>query len=271
MNIFSVLASYIPADIDLASMLRFIAIFAVGSVLLGLIGRFLLGKRSGLNHAVSSAMGILFIYAVTIVVYTFDPAGLSKYLAPLPFATFSDNYLVLLPFTGTPFPAICTEVVSMVVLAFLVNLLDTVLPKGKGIVGWYVWRLLTVVLAMVLHYVVTWMFNSLLPGVLVTYAPMILLGVLILSVLLGLLKVVLGLALTVANPILGAVYTFFFANKIGKQLSKSVLTTAVLCAVAYLLEYLGYSVICIAASALGAYVPLIIALLILWYLIGHVL
>lgn len=271
MNIISALASYVPAEVNFASMLRFILIFAVGSLLLGVIGRVALGKRSGLNHAVSSAIGILFIYAVTIVVYTFDPVGLKRFLTPLPFATFTENYLILLPFTGTPLPAICTQIVSMVVLSFLVNLLDTFLPKGSKIISWYAWRVMTVVLSMILHYIVTWLFNLFLPGVLVTYAPMILLGVLVLALLLGALKLLLGLVLTVANPILGAVYTFFFANLIGKQLGKAVVTTAVLCCVAYLLEYLGYSIICIAAAALGSYIPLIAALLILWYLTGHVL
>lgn len=265
------IASYAPAEVDLMAMLKFIVIFAVGSMLVSLLGRVVLGKRSSLNHAVSSAMGILFIYAVTIVVYTFNPGNLSKFLSPLPFVSFSGDYLYLLPFLDAELPMICSQVLSMVILAFLVNLLDTFVPKGKKILSWYLYRFVTVLLAMAAHYLATWAFNAFLPGVLVTYAPMILLGILVVMLLLGVLNVILSLVLTVANPVIGAIYSFFFSNIVGKQLTKAVLTTVILCAVVALLEHFGYTIICIASTALGVYIPLIAVLLVLWYVIGHVL
>ena len=265
------IASYAPAEVDLMAMLKFIVIFAVGSMLVSLLGRVVLGKRSSLNHAVSSAMGILFIYAVTIVVYTFNPGNLSKFLSPLPFVSFSGDYLYLLPFLDAELPMICSQVLSMVILAFLVNLLDTFVPKGKKILSWYLYRFVTVLLAMAAHYLATWAFNAFLPGVLVTYAPMILLGILVVMLLLGVLNVILSLVLTVANPVIGAIYSFFFSNIVGKQLTKAVLTTVILCAVVALLEHFGYTIICIASTALGVDIPLIAVLLALWYVIGHVL
>lgn len=270
-NTLDYLASYIPSDLDIISMVKFIAMIAAGALILGFIGRMALGKRSELNHAVSSAMGILFIYIVTIVVYTFNPADLTKFLSPLPFAAFYGESLVITAVMNQSLPAICSEVLSLVILAFLVNLLDTFIPKGKKILSWYLWRFVSVVLAMALHYAVTWVFNAFLPDVLVTYAPMILLGILIAMLLLGVAKALLGLVLTVANPIIGAIYTFFFASLIGKQLSKAVLTTILLCAVFYALEFFGFGVISIAVGTLGNYIPLMAALLILWYLVGHVL
>ena len=252
-------------------MLKFIGIFAAGVLILGCIGRVVMGKRSSLNHAVSSAMGILFIYVLTIVIYTFDPADLSKFLSPLPFVAFQGENLYIYGFVGMTFPDICSQVLSMVILAFLVNLLDNFIPKGQRIISWYLYRFLTVVLAIALHFVISWAFNAFLPGVLVTYAPAILLGILGAMLILGVLNVILGLVLTVVNPILGAIYTFFFSNIIGKQLTKAVFSTILLCAVVALLEHFGYTVICIAGSALGAYIPLIAVLLVLWYLVGHVL
>lgn len=270
-TVISNFASYIPADLDFMSAAKFIGVFAAVMLLVGLLGRVILGKRSNLNHAVSSAMGILCIYAVTIVIYTFNPYQLSKFLAPLPFVTFEGEALYLFSFQGAGLPSICAQVLSMMILAFLVNLLDSFIPKGKQIIGWYLYRFLTVLLAMVLHYIVSWAFNTFLPGVLVTYAPAILLGLLAVMLGLGILNVILGLVLTVVNPIFGALYAFFFSNKIGKQVSKALLTTAILCAVVYALEYFGFAAISISAAALQAYIPLIIALLILWYVIGHLL
>lgn len=265
------LTSYLPADLDLVSGLKFIGILVIAMVFIGMLGRLVFGKGSSLNQAVSTSMGILCIYALTIVVYTFNPYQLSRFLAPLPFVTFDSSSLYIFSFSGASFPAVCTQVLSMVILAFLVNLMDSFMPRGKRLLGWFFYRFLTVVLAMMLHYIVTWIFNTFLPGALVTYAPMILLGTLVIMIGLGLLKFILGLVLTVVNPLLGALYAFFFSNKIGMQLSKAVLTTLILSILVYALNYLGFSVISISAAALQTYIPLIVALLFLWYLIGHVL
>lgn len=265
------LSSYIPADMDLIATLKFIAVFAGAVLLAGSLIRVILGKNSSLNHAISTAMGIFAIYVATVVVYTFNPSGLSRFLAPLPFVSFGSENLYLFSFAGADFPALCSQILSMVILAFLANLIDSFIPRGKRMISWYLLRFVSVVLAMGLHYLVSWMFNAFLPGVLVTYAPMILLGTLVIMFSLGFLKLVLGLVLTVANPLIGALYAFFFSNKIGKQLSKAVLSTSILCCVFYALNHFGYSVISISAAALASYVPLGVILLLLWYLIGHVL
>ncbi len=270
-QVISALASQVPAEIDFLTMLKFIAVFGAGMLILSTVARVVLGKRSNLNHAFSSAIGILFIYVVTIIVLTFAKAELGQYLAPLPFVTFTSEYLYILPLSLAELPELCHHVLSMVILAFLVNLLDTIIPKGRSILGWYLLRFVTVLLSMVLHTVVSWAFNAFLPEVLVTYAPIILLGILAAMLLLGVLNVLLGLVLTVVNPILGAIYTFFFSNVIGKQLSKAVLTTAILVGIIAALERFGYLVICISAGALSGYLPLVAVLLILWYLIGHAL
>ncbi len=261
----------IPAEIDFLSTMKFLLVFAAGSLLFGLLSRIVLGKRSSLNHSVSSAIGILFVYAVTIVIYTLKPWNLTQFLSPLPFVTFLDNHIMLLPFSGAEIPILCHEIVSLVILAFLVNLLDTFLPKGESILSWFGLRLLTVVLAMALHLVANWAVNTYLPDFLVTYAPVILLVLLVGMLFLGVLNVILSLVLTAVNPFIGAVYAFFFSNIIGKQLTKAVFSTALICAVIYLLEYFGYTVICITAAALLSYIPLIVVLLALWYVIGHVL
>lgn len=261
----------LPTEIDFMSTVRFIGYFALGVLLLGLLARIIFGKHSGLNQSLSSAMGILCIYAVTMVIYTFNPYGLSKYLSPLPFVRFQGSTLALFSFTGTGLSSICYEILSMMILALLVNLLDGWIPKGSKILRWYLFRFLTVVLAMAVHYGVTWAINTFLPGALVTYAPMILLGILAAMLALGLLNVILSLVLTVVNPIIGALYTFFFSNIVGKQITKAVVTTIVLCAVVLCLNYLGYALISVSAAALVSYIPLIATLLLLWYIIGHAL
>ena len=265
------LSDLIPAQLDLMTMLKFIGIFAAVSIVMSLLGRVIFGKRSSMNHALSSAMGIFFILVISTVVYVFDPRSLAQYLSPLPYVAFSGEYLVVFPLLSADFTLICDEVLSMIILAFLVNLLDTFIPKGKGVIGWFVLRFLTVVLAMGLHYAVTWASNAFLPGFLVTYAPVLLLIILVLALLMGLLKVILGLVLVAVNPLFGALATFFFSTLVGKQLTKAIFTTFILTAVVAVLNYFGTTLLCIAGTALAAYIPLLIVLLILWYLIGHLL
>lgn len=262
---------YMPAQIDFVSTAEFMLYFAVASLILGGLSRLVLGKQSSLTHAMSSSMAILFIYAVTVVVYTFKPWKLELFLSPLPFVTFAGDYLILLPILDTSFPALCTEILSMVILAFLINLLDTFIPNGESVIGWFFLRILTILLCMGLHFGTCWAFETFLPEVLVTYAPMILLGLLLFMVFSGAVSLILGLILTLNSPFLGAMYTFFFSTIVGKQVSKAIFTTVILCGILYLMSYFGYIIISITAASLITYIPLALVLLLLWYLVGRVL
>ena len=55
------------------------------------------------------------------------------------------------------------------------------------------------------------------------------------------------------------------------RFARSGWAVAILCAVVFLMEYFGYTVILITGTALLAYIPLATIMLVLWYLIGHVL
>ena len=264
-------SAYFPRSLDFISVAKFMLYFIASSLILGVLGRVVLGKRSSLNHSLSSVMGILFVYAATVIIYTFNPWNLEILLSPLPFVTFSEEYLIVLPVTDARFPVLCTELLSLVILAFLVNLLDTYLPKGNNIISWYLMRFITIALCMMLHLLVCWAFETYLPKFLVQYAPMILLGILLFMLLSGVLNLVLGLVIATVNPFMGAMYTFFFSSVIGKQISKAVFTTAIVTGVFFLLDWFGYTVVPIAAASLLTYIPLGLILLALWYLIGHIL
>ena len=270
-NVVRTAADLVPTDLELGHIAKFLLIFAVGSLILSILGRFILGRRSSLNHSLSSVMAILFVYAATVIVYTFKPWSLEQLLSPLPFVTFFNDYMVVMPVVGIYPTVLARELLRLIILAFLVNLLDTFVPQGKTALGWFCLRFLTVALAMVLHLVIHWAFDTYLPDVLVTYAPMILLAILGGTMLLGVLNFLLGVLLAVVDPILGAIYTFFFANIIGKQLTKAVLTTLIICVVIFLLGHFGYTLICVTEDALLSYVPIGIAMLVLWYIIGHLL
>ncbi len=264
-------STYLPAEMDIAAAAEFMLYFSAASLILGVLGRIVLGKRSSLNHSLSSVMAILFVYAMTVVVYTFKPWNLAQLLSPLPFVTFAEDYMIVLPIADAAFPALCEEILSLVILAFLVNLLDTFIPRGESILSWFILRFLAVALSLVLHIVVGWAFHTFLPDVLVTYAPAILLFILVFMLLSGVINLIFSLLIIMTNPFMGAMYTFFFSNIIGKQVTKAVFTSAIICVVVYLLEFFGYTVICITSAALLTYIPLALILLLLWFLVGHAL
>lgn len=267
----SSLRNTLPAEIDLALTAKFLLFFVAASLILGVMGRLCLGKRSSLNRSLSSAIGILAIYALSVILYTYKPWSLDTLVSPLPFVRFAGEYLIVIPFQGTAFTTLCSEILSLIILAFLVNLLDTFMPQGGSALGWYFLRFATVVLGLLLQLMANYAFQTYLPGVLVTYAPAILLVLLGVMLLMGLLNLILSVVLTAVNPIFGAMYAFFFGNAVGKQLSKAIFTSGIICCVFFLLGYFGYTVISITAASLMTYIPLALVLLILWFLIGHLL
>ena len=94
-------------------------------------------------------------------------------------------------------------------------------------------------------------------------------ALLVVMMAVGSLKFLVGILLTAVSPLIAVLYTFFFASVVGKALSKAVLTTAILAGVVYLLNYLGIFAVFIGAAVLVAYIPLLVVLLILWWIAGR--
>ena len=264
-------ASAAVSSIDIGSSFKFILVFAAALLGAGLLVRLLFGNRSDLNHAMSSSAGILTVYVLTVIIYAFQPKGLENLLSPLPFVTFVNDYLFVLPFRGTSFETLCSQILALVILSFVVNCMDALLPEGENPFTWFLSRFLSVILAMGLHVAATWAINKYLPTLIVYHAPAVLLVILLSCLLLGVFKLILGIFLTVVNPVLGALYTFFFSSHIGKQLTKSVLSTAILCGVFYVMDRFSYLIVHISPAALPAYLPLLPGFLVIWYLLGHAL
>lgn len=265
------LSAYVPTQPEFTVTLQYLAVMAAVFLLLGLLGRAFLGKRSGASHTLSCTVGILFIYAVTIILYTFRPWNLEGLLSPLPFAALSGDKLVLFRFRDAGLSVICGELLSAFALAFLVNWLDSLFPQGKGILSWFFFRLVTVALSMVAHLVVRWLAAAYLPADFLRYAPVILLGLLVVILSLGALSFLVGLLLSASNPILGGLCSFLFYNLVGRQLTRAAISTVLLAGLVYALERLEITVVSINSDSLVSLSPLLVVLLVLWYIIGQVL
>ena len=241
----------------------------ISLLLLALFGRFVFGNKSVLCRAVFSAIGILFIYALTVVLIGTD-SKFQQFLTPLPFVTISGDSMELFSFQADYF-VICSELLNMIMLSFLMNFIDSLLPIGTHIVSWIFFRCLGLIVALILHLLATSLFATYLPNGLITYAPIIILAILVLMILTGSLKFIVGLILTTVDPLIAALYTFFFASLVGKKITRAVLTTGILACLVYALQKIGISTIYIASTVLMAYIPLIVLLVLLWYLVGKLL
>lgn len=266
----STLTAMLPAEVTFGTMIKFIGILAAGIMIAALLFRILLGRRSSLNRAVCAGIGVLCVYVLTVIVYTFSPGKLEQFLVPLPFVDFSGTNLFLTSFGETPFPVICAEILSLIILVLLYNITDSLLPDGETALSWFALRSLTIIAAMVIHYFVTVLTKEFLPDLLVSYGPTILLICLVISFMSGLVGALLGLVVAVINPILGLLYHFFFSSALGKELSKAVLTTAILTVLVGVLNRFGYSIISITAAALLSYIPLLLILVAIWWVLERI-
>lgn len=263
------IASYFSSvGIDLWGFLKFACILLLGALLVSSISRFIFRKQTLLTHAVSSSIAIIFIYVVMVLILILAD-NLHFLVTPLPFASISREQIHFLSFERASYTVITAELLSMIILSFLVNLVDTWFPKGKNMLRWVFWRCLTVAAGFILHYLVTWLFNRYLPQDILIYAPVILLAILVIMLLTGALKFLLGLLLATVNPLIAALYTFFFANIIGKQVTKAVLTTTILSGVILLLEDFGITALSLMSGALIAYIPFSLILIVVWYAISR--
>lgn len=273
-SILDKLQSFVPANFDLKTILIMAAILSVGSLIFGFIGRFVFGKKSNLNQSVSSAIGILCIYIATVLIHSFG-LDLKFLLSPLPFFTMhtteAAGEVISLYIPLSDYVSLCGELLNMVILAFLANLANAWIPQGKNLFTWLLFRILSVALAMVLFAVANTLITQYLPDGLVTWAPVILLALLVIMLLVGALKGLVGAVLVTVNPLIGFLYTFFFANIVGKMLSRAMLTTLLIGGLIYALNYYGIVFIAIGSSMLTLLIPLLILLLIVWYVVGKLL
>ena len=269
-QIFDLLTSLEAHKDTIISYAKFIGVLVFGLLLLSSLFRFIFGKKAQLNHAVSSSVEILCLYIINIVLYSF---GLhwELFLSPLPFISIQGDYMHIMDIANTDFQLVCEQILKVVIIAFAVNILDDVMPKGKNLFTWYFFRLLTVVLAVGANYLVDMLITAFVPASVFAMAETVLLCLLVALILLGSLKLITGIALAIFDPIIGALYTFFFSNLVGRQLAKALVSTAIITALVALLGHFGFTSVFIAASGLTAYIPLLAIVLVLWYVIGHIL
>lgn len=251
---------------------RYVLFFVLALFLFLLVSslcRFLFGKKAQLGKAITAAMEILALYLICAAI---DRFGLrwELFSSPLPFLAAEDGSLGLLNVCSLPFSDLCAHVLRLLLIALAVNLLGSVLPEGKKLPVWLVFRCLTVVCAIGATIALDAALSQWTQGIW-EYAPALLMGVLVLLILLGSLKLPVGAALFVANPVIGALYTFFFANFFGRALARALLSAALVTTVLCLPAQLGLSFAAVASVGWILWIPGVAALVLAWYAVDRIL
>ena len=257
----------IPATLEKSIVLSaLLIVFVLG---LGLVFRLFFGRNCAVNRGISGFLEVLFIYAATVTVYTLKPWNLTQYLAPLPFAIFRGDILIVSYSACSTIPLLCSQLLSLIILCFIVHLLNFVLPRGRSFVPWLLMRAVCVVLAVGVDLAANWALNAFLPAVIAESAPVALITVLAVTLLVSLFNPLLCILFTAANPIVGLLYTFFFSNTIGKNLTRAVLSAGMVFALFYGMDYFECIVIDITPGALLRDSPFALALLGVWYVFDY--
>lgn len=266
----SIISYFALQGINFWNLVQAGGILLLGALLISGIFRFIFGRKTLIGHAVSSSIAIIFIYLTMAMIIMFLPK-FHWLITPLPFAAFSSNTVSFLSIPGLSYTGASEQLLSMIILAFLVNLVEIWLPKKANILAWLFWKCVTVAFGLLLHYLICWLFHRYLPTGIVIYAPVVLLAILLLMLLTGALRFVVGFILASVNPIIAGLYTFFFATIVGKQITKAVLTTGIVAGVVQLLHHFGVATLALTAAALIAYIPFLLMLIIVWYVVNRFL
>ena len=255
-------------DTAVLTTFKYILILVISCFILGGLFRLLFGKRRPPAQAMAAIPGIFILYCT---IFLLQNSSLSVYTPPLPFVQLEVNFITLFPITTADRSLLCTELVHLVLLATAFGLIDDVLSHGKNFIVWLLLRCITLLVAFTGYFLMIGLLESMLPNAVVTYAPMILIGLLAIFLAVTVFKWLIGLILGASGgPILGAIYTFFVSNFVGRQLSKAAFITGFLCLATYLGNIYTSSQLVYTIPIIAVIIPIILLLSIVWYLLHKV-
>lgn len=245
------------ADPQLTGGIMTALVICAGCFLIGTLLRLIFGKRSTAVRSVTTALGILITYIINHLL-VMNGSAFTQYLPPLPFVQFDGSLIQVFSLNDLASSALCYELVNLILIAFLFGLMDDLLPAGKNIISWTLLRCVSILVSYAGFMVANLVFTKILPGFILQYAPIILITLLVLFLAVTVFKWLIGLILGVSGgPVIGAIYTFFISHIVGKQLTKSALTSGILYLLVYLANRFGHT-----AITLGTDFNLITALVI---------
>ena len=199
-------------------------------------------KMPNTKEGLIAALSILLFCVAYALIHIFKPLGLDDYLVlPLPFLDFQEGNMILMAYEVNEkgwvvIPKLCSNITSMLLLAFLVNQIYAFKPGNLKTPGWLVFRFFSTLIAIGVYYGVHLVLRKFLGRIpdgselqhFMRFVPILLLGALISLFLVAWCKKHMGIFQKVINPAFEGMYGFFFTNRFGVQLTRAMATTLIL-------------------------------------------
>lgn len=246
-------------------------------------------KGPNMRNGIIAALSILIMYLAYALIYRFKPIGLEEYLVlPLPFLHFEQDKLQLIVYKFNEnghlcFRELCSEVTSMLLLAFLVNQIYAFKPGNLKTPAWLVFRFFSTLIAIGVYYGVHKVLQKCLSfvpegsswEVLVSFAPIFVLGALLVTFTLALARKSMVNFFKEVNPTFVGLHGFYYTNRFGVQVTCAIWSTLALTTFAIFLQK-----VCV-ENQIDMYIPLttvspltilfVAILFILWIFVGFML
>lgn len=202
----------------------------------------LINKMPNTREGIIAALSILVFCVAYALIHIFKPLGLDEYLVlPLPFLDFQEGNMILMAYEVNEkgwvvIPKFCSNITSLLLLAFLVNQIYAFKPGNLKTPGWLVFRFFSTLIAIGVYYGVDMVLRKFLNKIpdgselqhFMRFVPFLLLGALIALFLVAWCKKHMGIFQKVINPAFEGMYGFFFKNRFGVQLTRAMATTLIL-------------------------------------------
>ena len=222
-SVFEKISGYM-ADESLMCTLITAFVICLGFFLLAGLLRLISGKRGTAVGAITASLDIVILYVLVTLLPLCVPS-ISQYLPALPFCSCLGGNITLMAIPELTRDILCTQLLDLLIIAFLFGLGEALLPEGKNLFVCLFLRIMTLVLVGAVILLVDFVSGSLFPDFVQTYAPILLLAFVALLLAATVFKWLFGLILGMScGPVIGAIYTFVVGNLIGKQLAKAALT-----------------------------------------------
>lgn len=199
-------------------------------------------KMANTREGIIAALSILVFCVAYALIHIFKPLGLDDYLVlPLPFLDFQEGNMILMAYEVNEkgwvvIPKLCSNITSLLLLAFLVNQIYAFKPGNLKTPGWLVFRFFSTMFAIGIYYGVHLVLRKFLNKIpegselehFMRFVPILLLSALIALFLVAWCKKHMGTFQKVINPAFEGMYGFFFTNRFGVQLTRAMATTLIL-------------------------------------------
>ena len=249
--------------------LKTLLVIALVMIVVGIILRFVCHAIVDMPRAASACLAILVIYVMAVCTMGYE-AQSNLFMNALPFIGDGVDYHSIYATMKTDFGRFFVEISKLFVMACFINLAQDLFirRKERNFFMWWLLESLVIGGALLVNYGVDYLLRTYLPDGFGDWLPVVIFCVIGVLLILALLKLIFNLL----NPVLGLLLGFFSKNRVGRTLTKSFLTTALLTAVVVITDRLGYGQALYQLTlSVDVFVPVVLLLIFVWYLVWRVL